>query len=200
MGNKYILGLLSLSIVCCFLAEVTQAQTGNKPKPNQTQVEGVPNAPGLRSAYEVKGSLNYVKTRTGVKGIEDEVEFDGKDFHGVKQVTQFLDGLGRPLQTVGRQAGPGTSPRDMVAPVVYDEFGREAVKYLPYMQSRSNISDGDFKADPFNDQANFYSSVYKDANQHLMYGGEQYLFDSTAFEASPLNRVSKAMAPGNSWT
>src|SRR5687768_15084360 len=44
--------------------------------------------------------------------------------------TQYLDGLGRPIQTVVK----GITPlgKDLVTPVVYDAYGREDVRYLPF--------------------------------------------------------------------
>jgi len=103
----------------------------------------------------------------------------------VKQTTQYIDGLGRPIQTVAKQQSPAGF--DMVSPVIFDPYGRESVKYLPYV---SPGSDGTFKMDPFNEQQNF------SANQ---YPGEQYYYGQTNFEASPLDRPVEELPPGNSW-
>ena len=118
----------------------------------------------------------------------------------MKQSTQYVDGLGRPLQTVSRQATPGEDPKDIVMPVIYDNLGREVFKYLPYGKSNDgNYNDGSFKLNPFAEQEVFYKSVFKDAGNNLMYDGEQVLYSKTEYESSPLNRVTKAMAAGNSW-
>ena len=87
------------------------------------------------------------------------------------------------------------SGKDLVAPVVYDAFGREQFKYLPYVQQSGNTSDGKFKTDPFNAQKAFYQ------NTGLAPGaqGENVYYSSVDYEASPLNRVLKSYAPGNSW-
>ena len=95
-----------------------------------------------------------------------------------------------------RQASTGDSPKDLVAPVVYDEFGRETIKYLPYIQSNNITNDGKFKLNAFTDQDHFYKNVYKDASGQLMYEGEQALYSRTQFESSPLNRIEKSFAPG----
>jgi RHS repeat-associated protein len=78
---------------------------------------------------------------------------------------------------------------DLVAPAVYDAFGRETYKYLPYQSGESN---GGFKTDPFGlqGQAGFMATQYP---------GEQVYYSQTQYEASPLSRVLKTMAPGNSW-
>jgi hypothetical protein len=57
-----------------------------------------------------------------------------------KQITyQFFDGLGRPSQTVAVKQSP--NQMDIVQPIAYDAFGREAVKYLPYVSG----DDGTYK-------------------------------------------------------
>lgn len=67
----------------------------------------------------------------------------------VKQVTEYFDGLGRPIQTVAKQGSFPTARTsvDMVSPFVYDEQGREARKYLPFAASDTSgnkgASDGD---------------------------------------------------------
>lgn len=111
-----------------------------------------------------------------------------------RMTTQYLDGLGRPLQTVVKQGSlvTGGTPTDVVAPTEYDAFGREQFKYLPFASGSNN---GLFKLDPFEEQRLFYSS----AASPIAGQGEKYFYSQTNFEASPLNRVEKALAPGDSW-
>src|SRR4051794_25763249 len=109
----------------------------------------------------------------------------------VKQTTQYFDGLGRPLQTVVKAASPNGF--DMVSPVVYDPFGREAVKYLPYVSASNN---GQFQSDAFTQQDNFMKGFYNPTNDA---NGEKYFYGKTDYEASPLNRPAKTYAPGNNW-
>lgn len=103
----------------------------------------------------------------------------------VKQVTKYVDGLGKPLEDVAMKASP--LGNDMVTPHVYDPFGREATKYLSYT---SASSDGNFKADPTVEQASFNAAQFP---------GEQYFFEQTTFEPSPLNRPLENYSPGNNW-
>lgn len=109
----------------------------------------------------------------------------------VKQSTQYFDGLGRPLQTVAK--GISENGKDMVTPVIYDDYGREQYTYLPYVSQNSN--DGRFKLDPFNAQATFYATG--SLNPGTV--GESIFYGKFDFEASPLNRPLKTFAPGNSW-
>jgi RHS repeat-associated protein len=112
-----------------------------------------------------------------------------------RQMVQYVDGLGRPLQTVERGAAP--SGYDQVTPFTYDAFGRPQYNYLPYVHAGS--SDGTFKTDPFGSQKTFYQSGYKSATGAAMLEGEQFFYSQTQYEASPLNRVQQTLAPGNSW-
>ncbi|MBB2145786.1 RHS repeat-associated core domain-containing protein [Pedobacter sp. LMG 31464] len=104
---------------------------------------------------------------------------------------QYLDGLGRPLQSVQWQGSP--LKKDIVQTVVYDALGREELKYLPYAEQSG--SDGSFKASPLSSQASFYGTSSWDANV----AKTAYPFSRTVFEASPLNRVLEQGAPGAVW-
>lgn len=132
------------------------------------------------------GSVKYVRSFVPTKpiSIADDITITSS-VTDVQTQTTYLDGLGRPLQTVSK----GVSPlgKDLVATAVYDEFGRESFKYLPYVSSEAN---GSFKTNPFVAQTSFMQT------QHP---GEQFFYGQTVFEASPLNRPVKTMAPGNSW-
>jgi RHS repeat-associated protein len=141
--------------------------------------------------------VNYVRERDAMGRITDTLVFASAGYVDVKQTTSFFDGLGRPLQTVQRQMTPGNSPVDLVSPVVYDAFGREAYKYMPYVATTGNSADGNLKQDPFTDQKNFYQNAYP--AEQPAYTGEQVYYGQTNYEASPLNRVLKTLAPGNSW-
>ncbi|WP_343703047.1 DUF6443 domain-containing protein [Chitinophaga sp.] len=130
--------------------------------------------------------VNYVRTWEPAMGITDPaVVVANGEVKDVRQTTQYFDGLGRPLQTVSKHILPG-SGNDLVAPVHYDNFGREQYKYLPYGASGT----GQFRLNPFGEQASFLPGQYP---------GETVYYSETKFEPSPLNRVEKTLAPGNSW-
>lgn len=194
MFNKFTHIILQLASVTVAVASFAQTPQ-NKPS-NQSQVSPANTVEAPPIAYPDGTKVNYVRTREALEPIIDEAAFNSRPYTSVKELTEYLDGLGRPLQTVARQAGAGSTPKDIVSPVKYDAFGREVFKYLPYAQTTStNTSDGSFKTDPFNNQSSFYSnSVLNPSIQ-----GEQVYYSKTEFEASPLNRITKTQAPGNSW-
>ncbi|WP_354028154.1 DUF6443 domain-containing protein [Chitinophaga sp. OAE865] len=163
-----------------------QAQT-----PGGTQLPtAIPVA--VPSAY-TNPLINYVRTWEPALPTTDTayVASASRTVAEVRQTTAYVDGLGRPLQTVAKAMSFGGN--DIVSPVVYDQFGREQTKYLPYVPQ--NVKDGKFKTDPFNAQRAFYQ------NTTLAPGaaGESVYYSRTDYEASPLNRVLKTYAPGNSW-
>jgi RHS repeat-associated protein len=198
MQYKAIHKVLLMLLLVQVLAITGLAQ--NSPN-TATQVSGPAHpAAAIPSAYNAGGQIplvNYVRERDAMGRITDTVVYATAGYGDVKQTTGYFDGLGRPLQTVQQQITPGNNPADMVTPVVYDPFGREVYKYLPYVPSSGNTNDGSFKQSPFTDQANFYQNVYP--TQQPAYTGEKVYYSQTNFESSPLNRTLKTMAPGNSW-
>ncbi|WP_118976580.1 DUF6443 domain-containing protein [Taibaiella koreensis] len=103
-----------------------------------------------------------------------------------RQTTAFVDGIGRPLQTVSKKAH--ASGADIVQPYVYDEAGRERYHYLQYAKSPT-ASDGKFDAAAFTHFVDFY---------HLV-SATEHPFSLTQYDNSPLDRVTKQLPPGASW-
>ncbi len=164
--------------------------------------QNIPNGTGVPGAIPVTtpGSynginLNYVRTWEASQPLKDAaaVSSSNKTIKEVKQSTVFLDGLGRPLQTVIKGISPGG--KDQVTTVLYDDLGRELYKYLPYVQTSGNTSDGEFKQDPFNAQKAFYENPA--LNKNL--SGEKIFYSQQVLESSPLGRVLNTYSPGNTW-
>jgi RHS repeat-associated protein len=140
----------------------------------------------------VSANQNYILTKTFKrKGIlTDGDTQQNLSTCEVNQTVQYIDGLGRPLQSVTVQGSPGF--RDMVQPIAYDAFGREAVKYQPY----AAVSNGGaYRTDALTTgagQAAFYASTAGIKTTATP-------FSVTVFEPSPLNRVEQQGAPGDAW-
>ncbi|CAH0277110.1 tRNA nuclease WapA [Pedobacter sp. Bi27] len=132
---------------------------------------------------------NYISTRIFKQPGMDPNNLSGRSICEVNETIQYFDGLGRPLQTIQVQGSPGF--KDIVQPVAYDAFGREAIKYQPYAALTGTT--GNYRSGALTDQAGFYNSPT---------GGIKataYPFAETVFEASPLNRVLQQGAPGEDW-
>jgi RHS repeat-associated protein len=186
--KKYIASIYAF-IVCIMLPCVLFAQN----KPNSSgRVTATPVT--VPSAY-TNTTVNYVRTWEPDMPLTDPATVidPNRKVAEVKQTTQYFDGLGRPLQTVSK--GVSFGGRDVVGPIVYDAFGREQYKYLPYTQQTGNMTDGKFKTDPFNAQRTFYQNATLNPGAV----GENIYYSKTDYEASSLNRILKTYAPGNSW-
>jgi hypothetical protein len=144
-------------------------------------------------AYGSEINVNYVRTwdakapRTDASTILATASIDS-----FIMTTVYVDGLGRPIQTVVKQAT--SSGKDLVTPVVYNEFGLEEFKYLPFAANNtggnSSLTDGLFKMNPFQQDSTFSKAQYP---------GENYYYSQVFFEASPASRVLESFAPGDSW-
>ena len=165
----------------------------------------------IPAAYDTAATINYVRIWEAL--APDTI---ASHFHletsvsRARMSTQYLDGLGRPLQAVVKGASLASDPdypaslqnaRDMVTAQEYDPFGREQFSYLPFAAKstggNTSVNDGLFKRNPFAQQAAFYHA--DSASSPIKGQGETYFYGQSVFEASPLNRPLTGYAPGNSW-
>ncbi|MDN3579738.1 DUF6443 domain-containing protein, partial [Mucilaginibacter flavus] len=111
---------------------------------------------------------------------------------------QYFDGLGRSLQAV-QVRGSATGASDIVLPEVYDAYGREAQKYLPYA---SPTADGSYKSTAVSELGNFYNPSGTPSTQTQLAGAIAHIttpYALTVYEPSPLNRVTEQGGPGDTW-
>ena len=138
---------------------------------------------------------NYiVSSISRVAGMFEAGDFVNRSTCELMQTVQYLDGLGRPIQTVQVAASP--QDKDLIAPQSYDQFGREVNKYLPYTLTSTVPSDGSYKIDAFSagaGQSQYYAAPPTGIPVI------SYPVASTSFEASESNRVIEQGAPGTPW-
>src|SRR5690606_7756050 len=111
-------------------------------------------------------------------------------------IYNYFDGLGRLCQNVTVQGSP--LKKDVVQPVAYDQFGREQIRYLPYVSTETN---GYYKANPLG------TSSYLGSLHQLYYTNgatdkvvdDAAPFSKTIFEASPFNLLLELGAAGTAW-
>ncbi|MES2279554.1 MAG: DUF6443 domain-containing protein, partial [Bacteroidota bacterium] len=150
-------------------------------------------------AYAQTTSQNFVRTRVPRTPIKTTGRLDtltsNKD--SVQSTIQYLDGLGRPLQTVQVYGSP--NGQDLVQPQAYDQFGLEPIKYQPY-----SVSPG--TPGMYQSTALSGSGGYTGSQQYSFYQttGQSYAnttapYAVTVFELSPLERVTEQGAPGTAW-
>ncbi|HWB28386.1 MAG TPA: DUF6443 domain-containing protein [Chitinophagaceae bacterium] len=162
-----------------------------KPNGSTAPAAGTQTAIAMPTEYSSvdPNNINYIRTRDFSKpGITDTTTANNQTgIYDVHQVTQYFDGLGRPIETVAMQATP--AQHDLVSTNYYDPFGREVQKYLPYSD---NSGSGGFRTDAATQQPSFYNTLLNNV--------EGYYYQNISFEASPLNRVMKTTDAGKSWT
>jgi RHS repeat-associated protein len=143
----------------------------------------------------LSGNMNYVITQTPrVSGITNDSTLAANNGTNTKvQVSvQYVDGLGRPVQTVQKAASPLNY--DIVSPQAYDQYGREVTKYLPYTPQTG--TSGSYRPNAVSgDQTAFYASP--PSNSGVWVIADPYA--QTAFDNSPFNRPVEQGAPGVPW-
>jgi hypothetical protein len=183
----------------------------NDPLPGATTNSYTTSKPGAYSLRVTKSGVtfttqatvlrseNYIVINEVLVPTTSETAVESLPIGSKFRTTQFFDGLGRVKQTVSMQSSPGGG--DLVQPVVYDKFGREPVKYLPYVAGESTgwvknnfISNDhpDYSLPEKSPQFEFYQqggALPSDSNPYAQ----------TRYEASPLDRVIKQGAPGEDW-
>ena len=150
------------------------------------------------AAYNSNVKISYVREWVPLKPFSSETDVisSSRTIQEIRQTTQYFDGLGRALQTVVKKGSmiSGESAKDLVSPVLYNEYGRESIQYLPFVANstggNSSLSDGKFKLNPFQQDSSFNKGLFSD---------ETYYYSRTVFEVSALNRPTEIYAAGDSW-
>jgi len=143
-------------------------------------------------------SQNYLLTYSPRIPLTDLSSVSGYTTCDIAQTIAYVDGLGRPVQTVQVNGSPDGT-KDVIQPIAYDQFGREPVKYLPYNDVANHglyrpAALGDAAGVYLNsDQYNFYARPDQNYQMNLA------PYTGTLFEASPENRPLEQGAPGIPW-
>jgi hypothetical protein len=99
-------------------------------------------------------------------------------YENLQTVISYIDGLGRPLQTVAQQAGTGGTNDIVSNAVTYDGYSRIAKSYIPF----PNVGSGAL--------ANLPSSVHGDSRPFT---------ENLTYDNSPLNRLLTVRGVGDAW-
>ncbi len=132
-------------------------------------------------------SGNFVRTWVATAAETNPNTLMSLPLNNVREKTEYLDGLGRPMQLVDKDGSLVNSvKKDIVVPIEYDEAGRQVKSYLPYT---SSVSPGQFKVNAVSAQQQFITTLFSEAPSYGL----------TEYDNSPLNRITKTMLPGTSW-
>ena len=137
---------------------------------------------------------NYILSYSPQKEVTDKTQMLNKPIEELSASIQYFDGLGRPKQSIAVAQSPGK--KDLVQVNVYDEFGREQKKYLPFVYNQDD-NNGNIIGSTTADVVAEIESFYQTPNDDI--ANTTVPFSHTVFEDSPLNRVFAQGAPGEDW-
>lgn len=141
-------------------------------------------APGTMNTFTPTSGNNYVWT-TVLRGATNTEAGISSQLR--TESVQYVDGLGRPLQSIIVQGSP--LKKDIVQTLAYDDFGRQNKNYLPYV---AGTATGAFVTDAKTDCINYYKGNIPGRAQ-LDQNPDPW--NETLYEASPLNRVEEGKGP-----
>jgi hypothetical protein len=123
---------------------------------------------------------NYILSITPFQGVTNTSSLTDANSN---TTIQYFDGLGRPVQTVQKAITSGA--KDLISLTEYDQFGRDAVKWLPVP---ANVNTGAYTT------PSDFTSLW-----NTQYGSSERPYATTEYEPSPLNRVTAQDGPGADW-
>jgi RHS repeat-associated protein len=123
---------------------------------------------------QLTDSENYVYTKTHLSAPGETVKSS--------EVVTYIDGLGRPKQTISVKGG-GDLSKDLVTPIIYDDYGRQRIDVLPIPISTSDNA--------------IHNGITETSGQSFYQ--DNIPFAEKKLEQSPLNRIRKQIQPGSDW-
>ncbi|WP_369012979.1 DUF6443 domain-containing protein [Flavobacterium anhuiense] len=135
---------------------------------------------------------NYIKTV--IYKTPTTVKITAPTISQAAQNVTYFDGLGRPVQKIDYQQSK--SGKDIVTHIEYDGFGRQVEEYLPF---KAETNDMTFDPLVKTKLLSYYSTSDPTRTGNPAMETTIYPFSRKELEASPLSRVLKQAAPGNSW-
>jgi RHS repeat-associated protein len=143
---------------------------------------------GRRVPSAGSSDQNYILTIIFREELDAEPS-PGTPFRHSEEI-RYFDGFGRPSQTI--QAGASPFGADIIQPFFYDDFGREAVRTLPFTGTASGLYRPGVTAVTVNE---YYSSSPPEGIE-----ADSRAFTSIVFDDSPLQRVISETGPGDGWS
>lgn len=132
---------------------------------------------------------NFVRTESILKsGVTTEAQVIGLSATDKQTTFDYMDGIGRSIQSTVVAASPGQ--KDVVQPAFYDALGRPSRNYLPFAANRSN---GAYSSSAIAEQSSFYNNP----NDKITDDSKPY--GEVTYDNSPLNRINQGKAVGSAW-
>ncbi|PWN64107.1 DUF6443 domain-containing protein [Chryseobacterium viscerum] len=122
--------------------------------------------------YAQSTTENFIQSKTCLSG----------DCSKKIETVTYIDGLGRPKQIVSVKAT--TTGKDLVTPITYDAFGRQAKDILPVPANTLNSA--------------IHTGIVNESTANSYYGAAN-AYTEKEIENSPLDRVLQLAQPGDPW-
>lgn len=130
---------------------------------------------------------NFIKKTFPVSPVSTEAALNSLGANLKVESINYFDGLGRPLQDVLVKGSPASN--DVIQPYVYDQYGRQAMKFLPYTDT---TSPGSYRSAFVTALSDFYVNQTK-------VGKTAFPYSEAVFDNSPMNKVTETSAPDADW-
>lgn len=144
---------------------------------------------GVGELYAQSAGYNYIRVDSIlVAGVHNDGQVGQQTGPGIQTTITYLDGIGRPVQSI--LVGKSPSLKDIVSIHVYEPRGNESIHYLPFTKAANN---GLFIANP----VELINAFYQNPPQNS--ASTSFPYSQSVFEPSPLNRIIRQSAPGESW-
>lgn len=124
------------------------------------------------TAFAQSTTENYIQSKTCLNG----------DCSKKTETVTYFDGLGRPKQIISVKAT--TTGKDLVTPITYDGFGRQAKDILPVPANSLNAA--------------IHNGIVNETAANSYYGVTN-AYTEREIENSPLDRVKQVAQPGEPW-
>ncbi|WP_433631758.1 DUF6443 domain-containing protein [Chryseobacterium cucumeris] len=124
------------------------------------------------TAFAQSTTENYIHSKTCLNG----------DCSKKTETVTYFDGLGRPKQIISVKAT--TTGKDLVTPITYDGFGRQAKDILPVPANTLNSA--------------IHTGIVNETAANSYYGVTN-AYTERDIENSPLDRVKQVAQPGEPW-
>jgi hypothetical protein len=138
--------------------------------------------------------MNYIREETIlVTNVTNETQISALPVENRSSSTVYFDGLGRQNQHLSWQSSP--SKKDIIVPAVYDSYGREVKKYLPFVMTDGV---GYYRPDLMDANGNCTANTYSNSAGNIASDLQPY--SQAILETSPLSRPLQQFGPGQDWT
>jgi len=141
------------------------------------------------NSFSQSQTHNYIETVILKQPVTDYYSIDKTDNTQTTVNINYLDGLGRPIQTISVAQSP--NGHDVVQPITYDQFSRQDKQYLPYTIENNN---GGFRTDAITEQMHYYNTNRNSENRNIALSDRP--FSQVQYDNSPLNIMEEQIPVG----